>query len=306
MMPSLFAVIVLYRVPIESCVTYRTLLRASNLVEQGAARLSILLYDNSPEPQTPVDVPPSVSYRHSARNDGVAGAYNVALKLAQEAGCDWLLTLDQDTTLPEHFLLDLLPCAERLATDMSVAAIVPQVFHAGRMISPHFYVAGAWPRFLPAGFDGMAPAPLFAINSASLLRTAAVAGIGGYDPAFWLDASDHSLFSRLARAGGRVYVLGGLQVEQQLSHLDHDAPLSPERQRNILEAESAFWDLERSAAAGFAYTLVLVRHLAGMVRRSEDPKRRALVLRSIVDRLIHSRSFRRRRWQRQALPSQRV
>ena len=33
----------------------------------------------------------------AARNEGVAGAYNYALRLAAREGFAWMLTLDQDT-----------------------------------------------------------------------------------------------------------------------------------------------------------------------------------------------------------------
>ena len=295
MTSQIFAVIVLYGVEVDQCVTYRDLLRSAALLD-GAPPPFILLYDNSPEAQTPAALPVGVSYHHAERNGGVAAAYNYALQLSLDRKCEWLLTLDQDTSLPEQFLLDLVPLAARLTPMSRVAVILPQVFHGERMISPHFYIAGAWPRFLAPGFVGTAPEPLFAINSGSLLRTAALVAVGGYDPAFWLDASDHVLFSRLAHAGRTCYVLGSLRVQQALSHLDRSQPVSPARLKNILSAESAFWDVERSTFAGIAYTFVLFRHFLGMVCRREAAELRLLVLKSITNRLLQSRRSRVALW----------
>ena len=302
MSPRLFAVIVLYRTRVETCVSYRDLLRAVKSLPEHEGRPSILLYDNSPEPCAPAELADGVTYHHAARNEGVAGGYNHAIALAQAQGSDWLLTLDQDTGLPDRFLLDMLEAARSLTANTNVAAIVPQVFSNDRLISPHFYAAGAWPRFLPAGFLGPARPGLFAINSASLLRVATLKDLGGYDPAFWLDASDLVLFARIARTGRYIYVLGSLRVQHSLSHLEPTGPLSAARLKNILGSESAFWDSEMTLWAGLAHTVVMFRHLLGMWRRREDPALRRLVLRSIADRMVHTRRFRLARW-RGALPA---
>ena len=297
MSPRLFVVIVLYQTRVEACVSYRDLLRAATHLDNDCS-LSILLYDNSPEPNAAVELTPGAIYHHATRNEGVAGAYNHALQLALAQGSEWLLTLDQDTSLPDCFLVDMLQAVRSLSSDTNLAAIVPQVFSDDRLISPHFHAAGAWPRVLPAGFRGKTRASLFAINSASLLRVSTLESIGGYDPAFWLDASDHVLFARLARAGKGVYVLGGLRVQQSFSSLDRAVSLSPTRLRNILEAESAFWDSEMTYWAGGMHTLVMLRHLLGMWRRREDPVLCRLVAGSIVDRIVHTRRFRLERWTR--------
>jgi GT2 family glycosyltransferase len=302
MSPRLFVVIVLYCIRIETCVSYRDLIRAATHLGKDDSALSILLYDNSPEPSRADELPTGTIYHYATRNEGVAGAYNYALQLALAHGSEWLLTLDQDTSLPEHFLVEMLRAASSLSSDTNVAAIVPQVFSDDRMISPHFYAAGAWPRFLPRNFQGKSRKSLFAINSGSLLRVSALESIGGYDPAFWLDASDHVLFARLARADKDVYVLGGLRIQQSLSHLDQAAPLSPARLNNILQAESAFWDSEMTYWAGAMHTLVMLRHLLGMWRRGEDPVLCRLVAASMVDRIVHTRRFRIERWTRERQP----
>ena len=298
MVPRLFAVIVLYRARIETCVSYRDLLRAAIRLNNGDGKVSILLYDNSPVRNAPGELPQGVLYHPATSNEGVAGAYNYALNLARAQGSEWLLTLDQDTSLPDRFLTDMLDAARSLESNKNIGAIVPQVFTEDRMISPHFYSIAAWPRFLPAGFLGTSEATLFAINSASLLRITALESIGGYDPAFWLDASDLVLFARLARAGFSVYVLGSLRVQQLLSHLDQATPLSPTRLSNILAAESAFWDSEMTYWAGVMHAAVMVRHVLGMWRRREDPVLRRLVSKSVLSRIVHTRRFRREEWRR--------
>ena len=66
---------------------------------------------------------------------------------------------------------------------------------------------------------GVPDAPTFALNSASLLRVEALCEVDGYDPRFWLDASDHAIFHRLHEHDKRVYVAGNMTVTHGLSLL---------------------------------------------------------------------------------------
>ena len=69
-------------------------------------KFSLLLYDNSPEPQTPLPSSLPVTYEHDASNRGLAYAYNYALKRAAELQIEWLLLLDQDTGVTREYLME--------------------------------------------------------------------------------------------------------------------------------------------------------------------------------------------------------
>jgi GT2 family glycosyltransferase len=295
--PKILAVIVLYEIHAEESSTYRSLLRALASANQTLS-FSILLYDNSAQAQLPEQLPPNTSYIHATSNGGVSAAYNWALNQAKESHMDWLLTLDQDTELPESFIDRILPAIEEVADQSEIAAIVPQIMSGNRIFSPHFYVKGAWPRYFMNGFTGVPKQRVFAINSGSLLRVSSLLAVGGYSLEFWLDGSDHYIYRQFARRRWRVYVLGSLQLSHDLSQLSSSAPLSPNRLQLILDAESAFWDTQMSTFDGLMYTVVMVRHLLGQWRRRENPALRRLVAQNIVRRVVLSKDRRISEWRK--------
>jgi hypothetical protein len=95
-------VIVLYQCPCADSKTLHSFARFCQQQPELAQRTALLVYDNSPCPQE-VSVGrwscALFEYRHDAKNSGLATAYNEALKLAQQRSTEWLLLLDQDTTL---------------------------------------------------------------------------------------------------------------------------------------------------------------------------------------------------------------
>ncbi len=106
-----FAVVVLYGMTAEESPAYRSLIAARAIAGVRQANVSIVLWDNSPSRPSSVDLPEDVVYIHDPRNLGLAFAYNQALELAVRRGSRWLITLDQDTTLPGDYLLAMASAA---------------------------------------------------------------------------------------------------------------------------------------------------------------------------------------------------
>ena len=109
MRTRLLAVIVLYGTPANRSASYQSLLHAMERAPNSAIDLRILLYDNTPEAEPPAVLPGGVSYIAAKENRGLSSAYNYALDQALERGDEWLMTLDQDTSLPEDLLLQIEP-----------------------------------------------------------------------------------------------------------------------------------------------------------------------------------------------------
>lgn len=247
---SLFAVIVLYRLRPSESAAFKTLQTA---ISRGGSRemyVKVLLYDNTPGGCDPGALPEGVQYEAAKQNAGLAAAYNRALEIAEAEGFDWLLTLDQDTSLPEHFVSRLSEIADRISLNNSIAAIVPQITENGRALSPYWFRLGFIPRYFPIGFAGVPKQASSAFNSASTVRVSALRMIGGYNPRFWLDYSDFYLYRQLYRYGKRIYIAGDIQVEHQFSILDMNHRVTLARYKNILDAGCAFWDLELGWLAG--------------------------------------------------------
>src|SRR5665213_2892228 len=187
---TIFAIIVLYKMEWHESISFSTLQAAARYVPPDKVRLNILLYDNTPGGRRVGLLPEGVRYENAPHNTGLAVAYNHALEIAEAEGFDWLLTLDQDTSLPERFLFRLREVADVVSVDDSIAAIVPQITDNGRVLSPNWWLWDAIPRFFPLGFIGIARRASSAFNSASTLRISALRMIDGYNPRFWLDNLD--------------------------------------------------------------------------------------------------------------------
>lgn len=292
------AVIVLYHTLAEESVSYRSLLRAAQQIPAGELDLLVVLHDNTPGSAAPGGLPRNVVFCANATNSGLATAYNRALTIALEGGYEWLFTLDQDTRLPEDALRILMRTLTEIDQRPDVAAVVPQIRAAGRIVSPNYFAGGAWPRWFPPGFTGIPEKTVYAFNSGSLLRTAALRQCGGYSPWFWLDNSDSFLYRQLSKLGKRVYIAGALEVDHDFSMLNMRERMSPARYRTVLLAESAFWDLEMNPVAGFERTARLAGRLCKHLLRNDNAQLFRLTFQALLLRIFRSRRYRIARWRK--------
>ncbi|MGD0914314.1 MAG: glycosyltransferase [Terracidiphilus sp.] len=296
MKARIIAVIVLYNTTVEESVSYSSLLRAAEAMPFGELDLAVILFSNTAGAVEPQGLPPSVLFLRSPNNCGLAAAYNRTLDIAIEGGYEWMLTLDQDTKLPSDTFRVFVDTLMALDRRPDVAAVVPQIRAKGRIISPNWFSAGAWPRMFPSGFTGIPSESVYAFNSASLLRISALRQISGYSPWFWLDNSDSYLYRQLSKFGKRVYVAGNLKVEHDFSMLNMRERLSPERYRNILLSESAFWDMEMNGLAGLERTARLAARLIKHLLRRDSMELQRLTGQAFLMRMFRSREYRIARW----------
>lgn len=290
----MLAVIVLYRIrPAESS-AYNTLLTAKASMHSAQSDVQILLYDNTPGGLDPGPLSQDVRYEAAGANAGLAIAYNRALSIAQEEQCTWLLILDQDTTLPSGYLSRICHIASELEVDPKVAAIVPRMLDRGRSVSPVFM------RFWGASYAaadclGTSRREVHATNSATLFRVAGLKQIGGFSPYFWLDYLDGYVFHQLYLHGLTVYIARDIEVVHELSLL-HGGYLMPARFRNILRAESAYWDMYGTAVQ----RLFLGARLLGRVGRQRQRGHSSAITQQtwseLKRRVVHSRARRINEW----------
>lgn len=291
--PRIFAVVVLYGQRPRESLTVSTL--AQSLRANRSADCDVWVYDNSP-PATHAaeELPEGFVYQRASANQGLYGAYEAARLAAAAMGCEWLLTLDQDTTLPENFFSAIEPGLKAAAGDPRIAAIVPHLAEGARFLSPAYVTIGR-PKPLSADFTGLPGREARAFNSAALLRVAALDAIGGFDPRFWLDHLDSWLHHQLFLHGWRMYVLP-LRMEHHFSLLNYRERLSTGRLRNFLAAESAYVDLYGSRTAGMAYTAQLAVRLVNQVRRAESREVRRATLHAFTRRLVTPKQRRIAEW----------
>jgi GT2 family glycosyltransferase len=237
-------VVVLYRTTLAASRTVQGLVRAAAEHPACLHCCEILLWDNSREPLADCALPFAFTYHHAPQNEGVSGAYNGARRMAEQRGCEWLLLLDDDTSVTAEFLCGMTPYA-RQQLSPRIAAVVPFLYAGDRQLSPQLWrFAGHRPLPRPAQSRAESRA-MFAANSGTLLRAAALAAVGGYSTRFWLDYSDIELFYRLHRAGFQVRIAPELRLQHEIAMLDYDARMTPARYAIYLAAEGDFLDLYR-------------------------------------------------------------
>ncbi len=292
------AVIILYKMQPSESAAFRTLRAAISGFQDGQADIKILLYDNTPGGQDAGVLPADAQYKADFENGGLAKAYNYALKIALEEGFDWLLTLDQDTSLPIDFLRKLCHSAAFVAPLDTVAAIVPYLSVDGRAGSP-WIRRKHWirPKRLPAGFIGIPLEKVYAVNSASTFRVSALKAIGGYDSRFYLWASDLVMYHRLHCNNFSIFVAGNIHVEHELSMCDLKYRSTPSRYEDMLRAEEAFYDEYMGRVGHVELVLILFRRLIYRLWTTGGSLPYfKIALRFLCRSLFYSRKYRLESW----------
>jgi glycosyltransferase involved in cell wall biosynthesis len=287
---TILAVIVLFNKKPSDSSALNSILHSASRVAESQLLFKALVFDNTPEGHFSDPLPEGVEYQHSSENRGLAFAYNTGLQKAVDERFEWLLTLDHDTTVPEDFLQRVAAIAGSIAITTDIAAIVPEVSDDDLFISPHIIAFGRRPLRLPKNFCGIPDGELAAINSATTWRVQTWHEFGGFNTLFWLDYLDLWAFHAIQVAGNRIYVACDLQVQHELSLLDPNNPMSPERFENYLGARSAFCDQYESTRKGFLLTVHLAAKLVLQTLRHDS-----IDLRRSTWKYLHQRIFKTRK-----------
>jgi GT2 family glycosyltransferase len=274
---SILAVVVLYNCALSESQSVSSLFAILGEDLELAKHFSLVLYDNSPEPQDgAVSASFATHYVHDPSNGGLASAYNFALARAEAEGREWLLLFDQDTVPTREFLLELAETTAAQSAQARVGAIVPKLLVDEKIYSPEdnflYQVRHPLQRFRPVGEDvvGMQEGHLNAYNSGSTLRVSALRSIGGFPAEFWLDYLDHAVFHALFVHGYRVFVM-----KTQMTHNSSLANVKSVpiwRLRNILQAQTLFVKQSGNFFDRLLYRLFLLRFSRGLWKHRKDSK----------------------------------
>jgi GT2 family glycosyltransferase len=299
----LFVVVVLYKLQACDSASFRTLQTAISHIPPGKADIKVLLYDNTPGGQDAGVLPADVEYKADVENGGLAEAYNYALNVAFETGYDWLLTLDQDTVLPDDFLNKLCYVALYSAPLSTVAAIAPCVSGDGKVRSPKTLMKHcALTRRFPDGFIGIPSGETVGVNSATTVRVSAMKAIGGYDPRFRLYCSDSVMYHRLYSNKFRVFVAGNIHIDHELSVFDLKNRCTPGRYEENLFAEEAYFDEYLGRVGNIVILLKLFQRLIYRLWLTGGELPYFIItLRYFGRRLFYSRKHRRKSWEKSVI-----
>lgn len=146
--------------------------------------------------------------RHT-HNAGIARSLNAGLRSARAAGATWLLTVDQDSVLPEGYVAGL-----QRAIAEATARLGPRVGAVAAARVDDDSGAFGYPARMVAG---VATTPEV-IQTGTAWRVDALEAVGGFDESFGIDAVDAAACVRL-RASGRVIVIAPeLSIRHRVGH----------------------------------------------------------------------------------------
>ncbi len=138
------------------------------------------------------------------RNAGIARGLNDGLQAAVDLGAEYLLTVDQDSRLPENYVAQLLQAWAALPAER-IGVIAPAVIAdaSGSMEYPTRVVRGVL-------------TTEEVIQSGALWSVSALTAIGGFDEKLGIDAVDAAACLRLREAGYLIALTPDVTVEHNL------------------------------------------------------------------------------------------
>jgi hypothetical protein len=292
-------VVVLYKRSPAQSQTINGLADAFARAPELLQSFQVFLWDNSPVPMVDPTLPFPFIYRHGGRNLGTAGAYNRAMEFAESVDAAWLLLFDQDTTISQEFLPRMLEYSRRFQHSLEIATVVPFIRSHGTLVSPRRIGSFNRVKQIPLSVSGVYKQKAYAVNSATLMRVAALREIGGYSEDFWLDLSDVYAFQGMHRMGRYMFIAQDLQLQHSIAAMDFDKEMTPERYRNFLAAESAYVDLYTSPLEQACHLLRLLARTLRQYRRYENKMFARICWEYFCRRLFHTRAKRILGWRKQ-------
>ena len=216
--------------------SFESLLRMSDIIKN---KLNIIVFDNGSTDYSDVALPSgfhSLIYIYNKDNveRGTRIAYETSLTHSND---EWLMLLDDDTSLTEDYLSLLLAELGSKIRDTEIVAYCAKIYDGVTQISPT--ASETLDMLLFPKEAGVYKQDISGISSTLTLRKAFIEDIGGFSKEFPLDYLDHWLFSQIIFNQKKVEVLN-CQLNHQLSVQDLSS-LSEERFYSIFSSEYRFY-----------------------------------------------------------------
>lgn len=162
----------------------------------------VYIFDNSTT-QNIFELPSSAVYLTENENKGIAYAMNRIMEAAQADGYEWLITMDQDSVLPDHTISEYL---SHINDDPTIAIICPQVIDSRRS-------------YLEVKKEPEVEYIDFCITSASCTSIKAWETIDKYDEWLFIDLVDNDFCKRLKVSGYKILRLNNLVLDQEFGKI---------------------------------------------------------------------------------------
>ncbi|WP_205401357.1 glycosyltransferase [Streptococcus lutetiensis] len=163
----------------------------------------LYIYDNSTN-QLSYSFPEGVRYNSCGENKGIAFALNELMKLAASDGFEWLITMDQDSVMPDNVVESYSKAIEEAGDNLGI--VCPQVIDKRRKYMQIADLEGS--EYVNE-----------CITSASCTSIKAWKKIGGFDDWLFIDLVDNEFCKRLIVSGYKILRLNHLVLDQEFGSI---------------------------------------------------------------------------------------
>lgn len=217
MLNNLLVVIVLYKTKLNDSLSFNTLINSSGFTK---GEISFYIYDNSPEQNQKFHLSDNINvfYEKDYNNSGISSAYNKAAEYAKSKDMEWLLLLDQDSSIPYDFIEKLEDSINKYKNQVLFAPILK---HNNLVLSPckFEFMKGSAMKMVSPGITSLKDISIF--NSGILVKTSSFLIVGGYNEKVPLDFSDHSFVHRMKKNISE-FVIMPIEINHQLSSFSNN------------------------------------------------------------------------------------
>lgn len=178
-------------------------------LEEGLSNVAkqvetVYVFDNSTEPVV-LEYPHNCIYLTEHANLGIAHALNAIMRRAQKDGYEWVVTLDQDSIIPQGMIESFRAIIERSPGRLGI--ICPQVIDRRRIYS----------RPVPSnGTEKVSKA----ITSASCTSVEAWEEVGAFDEWLFIDLVDNEFCKRLTSSGYQILRVNKWILDQEFGVIE--------------------------------------------------------------------------------------
>lgn len=164
----------------------------------------VYIFDNSPEGTTDhLNLPDAVVYMTEHQNKGIAYALNTIMLRAKKDGYQWVVTMDQDSLLPEGLIEDY---KRHLHDDPNIAILCPQIIDKRRA-------------YMEVSQSETREYIEECITSASCTNIAAWEKVGKFDEWLFVDLVDNEFCKRLRINNYKILRLNFWVLDQEFGKI---------------------------------------------------------------------------------------
>ena len=159
------------------------------------------VFDNSTTANC-IAFPSTVTYLTEHENKGIAYAMNRIMEMARNDGYDWLITMDQDSIMPDG----IIEAYKKHISDNDVGIICPQVIDSRRS-------------YMEVKKEPKEEYIDFCITSASCTSISAWEKIGRFDEWLFIDLVDNDFCKRMVVSGYKILRMNELVLDQEFGKI---------------------------------------------------------------------------------------